>query len=184
MAASDHKLIAVAQLGDEQAFGALFEQNKDMVYAFVLRTIGSREDAEDIVQETFCRAWRSLASFRGDSRLLTWLCKIAANLCVDHIRSSRNKTWTATEAEIDPETIAASSQNIEFGGFTKQAVKEALNTVAPSHKMLVVLCDVQGFTCAEAAKILGCSAISVRVRLGRARKKLRNLLSGVLDEVQ
>ena len=179
---SDHKLIAVAQLGDEKAFSALFEQNKDAVYAFALRTIGSREDAEDIVQETFCRAWRSLASFRGDSRLLTWLFKIAANLCVDHMRSSRRRAWTATEASIDPEAFEA-SRSSEPESFAKQAVKDALNILPPSHKMLVILCDIQGFTCEEAAKIVGCSSISVRVRLSRARKKLRTLLSDVLEGV-
>ncbi|MEN6371386.1 MAG: sigma-70 family RNA polymerase sigma factor [Armatimonadota bacterium] len=178
-----NKLLAAAQLGDSDAFGILFEQTKDAVYSFVMRSVGSKEDAEDIVQEVYCRAWRSINRFRGDSKLLTWLYRIAVNLCIDHSRSKHRRSYTETETEIDLEQMELtphSDQNIETGSINRYMINEALQKLAPACKMLVVLCDVQGFTCSEAAEIIGCSPVSARVRLSRTRRKLRRLLQ---DEV-
>lgn len=185
--ASEKKLIRAAQLGDQEAFGVLFEHTKDAVYAFVLKSIGSREDAEDIVQEAYCRAWRSIGRFRGDSKLLTWLFRIAANLCVDYARARKRRAYTATETEVDIGQIEAASypdQNIENGSINRQIINEALQTLASDCRMLIILCDIQGFTCNEAAQVIGCSAVSARVRLSRTRKKLRKLLVQSQEEVQ
>ncbi len=183
---SDDKFISAARQGDKEAFGILFEQNKNAVYAFVLKTVGSREDAEDIVQETFCRAWRGIASFRGDCKILTWLCKIAANLCKDHMRSPRHRILVASDIDLDTENSAALSvaaPDIESEITFRQILNDALSELPLAHKILITLCDIQGFSCTEAAKVAGCSAISVRVRLSRARKKLQKLLSHRLEEV-
>lgn len=185
--ASDNKLIKAAQLGNQEAFGVLFEQTKDAVYAFALKSTGSREDAEDIVQEVYCRAWKSISRFRGDSKLLTWLFRIAANLCIDYARARKRRAYTTTETEVDIEQIEAVSypdQNIEIGSINRQIINDALQTLAPDCRMLIVLCDIQGFTCNEAAQAIGCSAVSARVRLSRTRKKLRKLLTQAQDEVQ
>ncbi|HPP73517.1 MAG TPA: RNA polymerase sigma factor [Armatimonadota bacterium] len=184
---SENKLISAAQLGDQDAFGVLFEQYKDVIYGFVLKTIDSKDDAEDIVQETFCRAWNSIGRFRGDSKLLTWLCRIATNLCMDYMRSPRRKVPTATELDLDTENtccFSLQSESAEDGSITKHLIKDALEKLPPSHKMLVILCDVQGFTCEEASRVLKCSSISARVRLSRARKTLRKLLSPALEGVE
>jgi RNA polymerase sigma-70 factor (ECF subfamily) len=174
-----NKLLAAAQLGDSDAFGVLFEQTKDAVYSFVLRSIGSKEDAEDIVQEVYCRAWRSINRFRGDSKLLTWLYRIAANLCIDHSRSKHRRSFTETETEIDlvqMELAPQPGRSIETGSINKYVINEALQKLTSDCRMLVILCDVQGFTCSEAAEIIGCSPVSARVRLSRTRRKLRKLL--------
>jgi RNA polymerase sigma-70 factor (ECF subfamily) len=184
---TDDKLITAARMGDEEAFGVLFERHKNAVYSFVRRTVGTREDAEDIVQETFCRAWRSMTSFRGESKLLTWLCRIAANLCVDYRRSPGRRIYTNSDTEVyqglNNPLMSPRAGSMESGSIARQALLEALDTLPTSHRMLVILCDVQGFTCEEAAQVLQCSSISVRVRLSRARKKLRSILSGFRDEV-
>jgi DNA-directed RNA polymerase specialized sigma24 family protein len=94
---------------------------------------------------------------------------------------------TTTEAEIDIENNDMFSNvdpGMKYGSITRYEINDALSMLPIEHKMLVVLCDVQGFTCHEAAKVLKCSSISVRVRLGRARKRLRALLSQALDEVE
>lgn len=185
--ASDDILIQAARDGNVDAFGTLFDRNKDAVYRFVLKSIQRREDAEDIVQEVFCRAWRAMPRFRGDSKLLTWLCRIAANLCADHGRSAHRRPTSATEVGLEPGEIDCpddSNAGVESQSITRHAVNEALEKLNVNHRMLVVLCDIQGFTHAEAAQVMGCSAISVRVRLYRARRKLRSLLAGVLDEVK
>ena len=179
-------MISAAKLGDVDAFGLLFERNKDAVYSFVARSVGRREDAEDIVQDVFLRAWRSIERFRGDSALTTWLCSIAANRCRDYYRSAQRRVTPETDLRFgttDIESVEEPAGDVESTSVTKETVSDALGKLNISQRMLVVLCDVQGFTYKEAAEIVGCSQVSVKVMLHRARKKLRTLLAGVLDQV-
>jgi RNA polymerase sigma-70 factor (ECF subfamily) len=183
----EDSLISAAKNGDVEAFGELFERYKDFVYSFVWKSVRSREDAEDIVQETFCRAWKSMSRFRGDSKIITWLCKIAANLAADKTRSPEKKTRSASDLGVDVERLAESTNatgDLESESILRHSVNEALGQLKISQRMLVILCDIQGFNCAEAAGIVGCSHVSARVRLTRARKKLRKLLSPVVREVE
>lgn len=184
IATSDDNLVYAAKSGDLDAFGVLFERYRDTVYSFAVKSVMNRDDAEDIVQETFCRAWRSINSFRGDSKLLTWLYRIAANLCADYGRSRMRKGCLEVSLDGDVDNLISDSPvDTITHCINRQAVEEALNKLPMAHRMLVVLCDMQELTAEEAAGIVGCSAISVRVRLSRARKRLRKLLSQTLDEV-
>lgn len=175
---TERELVASAQAGDLDAFGELFEIHKNAVYRFVLGYAGSREDAEDVVQEAFCRAWSSISRFRGDSSFLTWVFKIAVTLCSDRARAAKRRSKLLAEAPRD-----LTDESVRFDHDcgerqeTRQAVAQAIRDLPDSHRQIVILCDVQGFTSTEAARILGCSAISVRVRLSRAREKLRQALS-------
>jgi RNA polymerase sigma-70 factor (ECF subfamily) len=182
---ADNKFATVSELTDEKVFEELFLANKNAIFTFCFRTVGSKEDAEDIVQETFCRAWRSVGAFRGDCSVRTWLYRIATNVCKNHLASPKRKTSNTTDSGLDlqeNEALSIPANSIESFSLTKSIVQDALNELPASHRMLVILCDVQGFTCEEAARMVGCSSISVRVRLNRARKKLRKLLTGLLDE--
>lgn len=176
----DARLLSTARFGDSRAFGVFFELNKDAVYSFVLRTIGNKEDAEDIVQQTFISAWRSIGSFRGESKVFTWLLRIAANLCADRARRlARGDGRVGSlydEYICDERTIDFEERNS-----TRMEIDIALGKLPLNHRMLVVLCDIQGFSSKEAAEILHCSPISVRVRLSRAHSTLRRLLSDTLE---
>ncbi len=182
--ASEDNLIAAARGGDMEAFGALFERHKNAVYSFVLRSVGRREDAEDIVADTFRKAWTAIARFKGQSSLLTWLCRIAVNLCIDYSRRAKVRVELASEIDIDADELRpwqASGVDVESEVTNKLRIETALAQLPMSHRMLVVLCDVQGLTCSEAAKVLGCSVMSVRTRLFRARRKLRAILADVIE---
>lgn len=179
-AGSEGQLVAAASGGDTDAFGIIFEQNKRAVYSLAIRSTRNPDEAEDIVQRTFIKAWQSMADFRGDSKLLTWLCAIAANICRDHARMSSRRVRTVNEEEFEG-LHAHPTGDIEGQCINKQAIEDALAGLPVSHRMLVVLCDMQGLTSKEAAKVLGCSPISARVRLSRAHEKLRMSLSPVLE---
>jgi RNA polymerase sigma-70 factor, ECF subfamily len=184
--ASEDNLVAAARGGDVEAFGALFERHKGSVYAFVLRSAGRREDAEDIAAETFRKAWTAIARFKGQSSLLTWLCRIAVNLCIDHARSNKNRVELATDMELDADELRpwqVSGADVESEVINKWRIESALASLPMSHRMLVVLCDIQGLTCNEAAEVAGCSVMSVRTRLFRARRKLRAILADVIEGV-
>lgn len=184
--ASEDNLVAAARSGDVEAFGALFERHKNAVFSFVLRSVGRREDAEDIVAETFRKAWTAIARFKGQSSLLTWLCRIAANLCIDYARRSKARVELATDMEMDADELRpweAAGADVESEVINKWRIESALAQLPMSHRVLVVLCDVQGLTCSEAAEVLGCSVMSVRTRLFRARRKLRAALADVIEGV-
>lgn len=181
----DCQIFAAARSGDPEAFGILFEQNKNTVYSFVLQSVGNPDEAEDIVQQTFVRAWQAIGGFRGDSKLLTWLCRIAANLCKDHARFSKRREFAANKSELEADDTGLHIQPIDSIGckyIIRQAIENALDRLPSSHRMLVVLCDMEGFSSKEAARVIGCSPISARVRLSRAHKELRRLLAPILDE--
>jgi len=183
---AEDNLVAAARRGDVEAFGKLFERHKDTVYAFVYKSIGRREDAEDIVQDTFRKAWLGIAGFRGGSSILTWLCRIAMNLCADRARSARMRVDLACDSGVDPDELGRMNgpqANVEADVITRWRVESALGTLPISHRMLVVLCDIQGFSCSEAARIMGCTVMSVRARLFRARQKLRHTLADLVEEV-
>lgn len=184
--ASEDNLIAAAQGGDVEAFGELFERYKNAVFSFVLRSIGCREDAEDIVADTFRKAWTAIGRFKGQSSLLTWLCRIAVNGCIDHARKNRARAHLASDIELDDDEFRprhASIADVETEVVNRCRIEAALAQLPMSHRMLVILCDVQGLTCNEAAKVVGCSAMSVRTRLFRARRRLRAVLADVIEEV-
>lgn len=182
---SDDNLVRAAQGGDMDAFGVLYERYRNPVYCIVARSIRRKEDAEDIALETFSRAWSSLPSYRGDGKLLSWLCSIAANLCKDHARRAPRVAGTLTEAGIDDVERLVDTAGAEAGPESRSVLRseiaEALQTLPMAHRLLVVLCDIEGHTAAEAAQIVGCSVVSARVRLFRARRKLRGLLAHLLE---
>lgn len=184
--ASDYELIDAAKRGELDAFGVLFERNKNAIYAFVHRSIGHAQDSEDIVQEVFFSAWKSIKSFRCEAKFLSWLYKIAANRCVDYSRRARSKScYKADIADnYDFESMAEPKLGVEDGSVLRFAIKSGMESLPMSQRILVVLCDIQGFTQREAAGILGCSPANVCLKLRSAHKKLRALLSDAIDEVE
>lgn len=183
---TESALLTASKQGDRKAFGVLFEQNKDHIYRFVRKSIGRQEDAEDIVQEVFCRAWRSIASFRGDSALQSWLCRIAVSLCIDHSRASKSRACPASEIWEDQneiENVAGTAPDIGQTSIDRQTLSDGISMLPIDQRMIVTLCDIQGYTCKEAAKIMGFSSVNIRVKLCRAHKKLREILTESLDEV-
>lgn len=178
---SDDNLLRAARSGDMEAFGVLYERYKNPVYSFVARSVSRREDAEDITSETFCRAWSALASFRGESKLLSWLISIAVNLCRDLARKAPRIPGAMTEIDFDAELLSDTDPGPESRSVAKSELTEALRALPATHRHLVVLCDIEGYTAKEAAWIVGCTAISARVRLFRARRKLRELLAHLVE---
>jgi len=129
---ADDKLIAAAQEGDVEAFGLLYERYKGIVFSFVLSSVGRREDAEDIVQEVFCNAWRAIGRFRGESRLSTWLIRIAVNACTEHARRVQRRSRFGVQVDLDSpgvESAGATRPGPESRSLMKEATREALQAL-------------------------------------------------------
>lgn len=146
----------------------LYEDFGDRIYAHVYRMLGNRQDAEDVTQETFLRALKSIEQLRQEDRLTSWLYSIASNLCIDHIRRRRRLWWLPLPARDGdlPETAGSDLPAVVENG---DLVRRALRTLSPKDALCLVLRTAEGFSCTEIAAIMGCSESAVWSRLARAR---------------
>ena len=178
----DKHILARARRGELDAFEELVRQYEKRVYAVALRASGSPEDAADITQEVFLRAWRSIESFRGDSGFSTWLFRITMNLCVDHARhkNAQPQTQPLVVGEEDaerpiPDTAPTPEEHLENSELGRE-LAAALDEVSEEHRRIVLLRDVSGLSYTEIAEVLEISEGTVKSRLSRARIALRTIL--------
>ena len=175
-------ILARARRGELPAFEELVRRHEKRVYAVALRSSGSPEDAEDITQEVFLRAWRSIEDFRGDSGFSTWLFRITMNLCVDHARHKHAQPQTQPlvmgEEESErplPDTAPTPEEHLDNSELGRE-LAAALDEVSEEHRRIVLLRDVSGMSYTEIAEVLEISEGTVKSRLSRARIALRKVL--------
>ena len=175
-------ILARARRGELPAFEELVRRHEKRVYAVALRSSGSPEDAEDITQEVFLRAWRSIEEFRGDSGFSTWLFRITMNLCVDHARhkNAQPQTQPLVVGEEDaerpiPDPAPTPEEHLENSELGRE-LAAALDEVSEEHRRIVLLRDVSGLSYTEIAEVLEISEGTVKSRLSRARIALRTIL--------
>lgn len=183
----DQALIDACRQGRTDAFGLLVRRYQDRLYPTVLRLCGSAEDAQDLLQETFLRAYQKLGHFHGDSGFYTWLYRIAVNLALSDRRRRRavRRTVEVPVAEgFDP------ADNSGLGDPTlplelderDRRIERALAALAADHRAVVVMKDLDGLRYEEIAVALGIPIGTVRSRLHRARLELRDRLRGLIEE--
>lgn len=166
--------------GDVNAFEDLVTEHEKGVYAIAQRMTGNAEDAADMTQETFIKAYNSLSSFRGDSKFSVWLYRIATNVCLDFLRSRSRKPTVSLSVEDDDgeETqmdIADESQSPEQlleRGLTRDAVRRGLKSLSPEYRQILLLREIQGLSYEEIAEALALEVGTVKSRIFRARKRL------------
>ena len=174
-------ILTRARRGDVAAFEELVRLYEKRVYAVALRSSGNPEDAADIVQEVFLRAWRSIESFRGDSGFSTWLFRITMNLCVDHARHRHAQPQTqpiVTDDETErplPDPAPTPEEHLDNRELGRE-LAAALAEVSEEHRRIVLLRDVSGMCYTEIAEVLEISEGTVKSRLSRARIALRKVL--------
>ena len=170
--------------GDVNAFEKLVLEYEKSVYALTQRMTGNAEDAADMAQETFIKAYNSLSSFRGDSKFSVWLYRIATNVCLDFLRSrSRKPTVSLSvedddgeEVELDIADESQSPERLLERGLTRDAVRRGLNALSPEYRQILLLREIQGLSYEEIAAALGIDLGTVKSRIFRARKKLCTFL--------
>lgn len=174
-------IMSRARRGELSAFEELVRLYEKRVYMVALRSTGTPEDAADITQEVFLRAWRSIESFRGDSGFSTWLFRITMNLCVDFARHKQVQPQTQplvgedeTERPI-PDHAPTPEEHLENRELGRE-LAAALDEVSEEHRQIVLLRDVDGMSYTEIAETLEISEGTVKSRLSRARLALRAIL--------
>ncbi|HHW25716.1 MAG TPA: sigma-70 family RNA polymerase sigma factor [Firmicutes bacterium] len=178
-------LIEKASEGDADAFEILVERYEKGVYNLAYRLIPDRDDAMDITQEVFLKAFQALPKFRGDSRFSTWLHRVCVNACLDFLRrKQRTQTYSLDEPINLKESsvvreVRDDSGSVEDVIETKsltETVLMALNSVDEAHRTVIVLSDIRGYSYQEIADMLGISIGTVKSRLHRGRMTIRKLL--------
>ena len=170
-AASDAALIAAAISGAEPAFRELFRRHTPHLLQFVTRVLGSSQaDAEDVVQDTWLRAYPALVTFRSESTFSTWLCSVGLRAALDYMR--RGKRHIAdTLFDDDVQSVPLSHDD-------RMDIETAIAQLAPGYRMVLLLHDVEGFTHEEIALQLGIAPGTSKAQLFKARRVMRALLTG------
>lgn len=176
-------LLARAKKGEIAAFESLMTAYENRIYSLALRSTGSEQDAADITQEVFLRAWKNLDSFRGDSSLSTWLYRVTSNLCVDFARKKAAEGMlTSIDDEESPAADLADSSRMAQpeaaaeNSELREELQFALAQLSEEHRRVVLLRDVAGMTYTDIARTLGLEEGTVKSRLARARASLRKIL--------
>jgi len=179
-------LVDRARRGDLQAYDELVKRYQERIYATVYHMTSNHEDANDLAQESFVKAFQALKSFKGGSSFYTWLYRIAVNKTINFLKQRKNRQHMSLNdidfnAEHDPDLVALISDKTPRRDAGLAELQEKLNVallkLSESHRMAVVLHDVQGLSHEEIAKIMQCNIGTVRSRLFYARQQLQALLA-------
>ncbi len=185
----DETLVARTQKGDSAAFDVLVGRYKERLYATVYHMTANHEDANDLVQDTFIKAFKSIESFRGRSSFYTWAYRIAVNRTINFLKRRKNRNQYSLDdldssIQTDPDLVEMMSHVTprREAGLTElqEKLNEALQKLSEPHRAVVTMHDIQGMTHADIAKALKCSEGTVRSRLFYARQQLQGLLSDYL----
>lgn len=189
-AVADADLVRRAQAGDARAFDSLVTRYRGKVFGMCYHLVQNEQDAWDLAQEAFIKAWRALASFKGDSAFYTWIYRIAHNAGYDWLRKKRIQG----EGEFNDEVsrpIAAGAEAVPKGDRRPDEVlknrelgdriKDAIAQLSPEHRTAVLLREVEGLSYEEIAEVMEISLGTVMSRLFYARKKLQELLKDAYE---
>lgn len=178
----DEHLVSLTLNGSSQAFGEIIRRYESMVARTVKGMVGNIQQADDVGQETFIRLYNSLSEFRGESRLGTYIQRIAINLSLNEIkRKGRAKSlFLQSDSEDDPDRFDLASYDSEMPADAKEIVGIALTKLNPEFRAVVTLRMLQGYSTKETAEILDMPLGTVLSRLSRARDQLKEILEKLI----
>jgi RNA polymerase sigma-70 factor (ECF subfamily) len=182
MTRTDEELVALSISGDTNSFNELILRWERPIYALAYRTIGREEDARDVCQETFLRAFRALPGFRGQSKFSSWLYRIALNLCRDWLRKERRAPVVQAPEDVDLMELAAAAaptesiEDVVARHDQTRAVERAMASLSADQRTAIVLKEYHGLTFQEIADVLGCPLSTVKTRLYQGLTVLRRAL--------
>jgi RNA polymerase sigma-70 factor (ECF subfamily) len=185
MADLEHSFLRRLRDRDERAFKELIDGHRDRVYNITFRMLGNRSEAEDVAQEVFITVFKSIETFRGDSKFSTWLYRITVNTCKNRIkylarrhdrdRDELDETSTGTNGQIGGPMPPAPDRALESSQM-ERLIHEAIQALDDDHRIVVVLRDVEDLSIEEICKITDLADGTVKSRLHRARLVLRKKL--------
>lgn len=185
---TDDELVAAAGAGDEAGFEQLFERHRRKVARIAGRFFSQREQIEEIVQDTFTKAYFALNTYHGthEASFRAWLTQIAVNSCYDQLRRARRRPEQAAADFTDSQMhefagrFRAESPDVERALISRDLAQKLLERLSPEDRLVLTLLDVEGFSVAEIAEMTKWSVSKVKVRAHRARAHLRRIMQRFL----
>ena len=180
----EKELIIRAKNGDQDAFGQLVLAHQNKVYTLCVHMVTDREEAADLAQEAFLKAWRSLSSFQEASSFATWMHRLTTNVCLDYLRKQTRRQNISTAVSLDDEEAgwtepADHSQDPQYQLERlerKQALARALKELPEHHRRMLIMREVSGMSYQEIADALDADLGTIKSRIARARERLRKIL--------
>ena len=179
----DIQIVAQVLEGNTEAFSALVQRHRERVYHTAYSLVGDLDEADDLAQEAFLKAFRALRRFRGQSLFSTWLHRIAVNCCLDHLKSKHRRSFVSLEdyrEDWDAPLVWVGRSEKSDVRVERRELQEllerALGDLSEGYRVTFVLRELEGLTYEEIAELLGCSIGTVKSRLFRGRAKLREIL--------
>jgi RNA polymerase sigma factor (sigma-70 family) len=166
------ELVPLAQKGDQAAFGALVRRHQDRIYRHLLNLTGSREDALELAQDVFIKAWEALPSWRPDAQFHTWIYRIASNAALDVLRRRKIVQFVTLEDDYDAPSQQPGPEAQLQGRQRMRNVDAALARLPAEHREIILLREVEGLSYDELATTLSIDQGTVKSRLARARAAL------------
>jgi len=182
MTRTDEELVARAQGGDIESFNQLIVRWERPIYALAYRVIGKEEDARDVCQDAFLRAYRALPGFKGQAKFSSWLYRIALNLCRDWIRRQRRAPVSQLPEDMDAIELASETGPVESiedlvaRRELSAIVEEAMSELSEEQRTAIILKEYHGMTFQEIADMQGCPLSTVKTRLYQGLSLLRRRL--------
>lgn len=169
--------------GDTQAFAVLVDRYKDLVFTLAIRMLKNREEAEEVSQDTFIKVFKALPKFKGESKLSTWVYKVAYNTCLDRIKKNKNRyneVALDSFSEHQIKTVDNALHALEEKE-QQQAIQDCLQQLASKDSFLLTLFYFEELSLEEISKVANMEANTVKVNIHRARKRLANILKQRLE---
>lgn len=179
----DIQIVAQVLEGNTGAFSALVQRHRERVYRTAYSLVGDLDEADDLAQEAFIKAFRALRRFRGQSLFSTWLHRIAVNCCLDYLKSKHRRNFVSLDDYREnwdaPRLWMGRAKNADVRVERRELqeiLERALGDLSEAYRVTFVLREIEGLTYEEIAELLGCSIGTVKSRLFRGRAKLREIL--------
>ena len=188
----DIELVRRSQAGDKAAFGELVTRYRQRIYAMAYHMTRNEQDAWDLAQDAFLRAWKSIHRFRGDSSFYTWIYRIVSNVTIDSIRKKQGRVETEFDdslaglqgidvrARTVPGGTSSPDENIRQKEIGRR-IEQAMGKLSAEHRAVLVMKEIEGLQYHEIAEAIGCEIGTVMSRLFYARKKMQALLKDLYE---
>jgi RNA polymerase sigma-70 factor (ECF subfamily) len=175
----DIELVKLCQSGDVTAFDGLVRRHQDRIYRLVYKMLGGAYEADDVSQDVFLKAYRSIKDFRCQSSFSTWLTQITINQCINHLKNRNRFKFlsfglSSKRRSVEPQIVAERNEK-------REKVYQVVNSLPIKQKTVIILHYFENYSCEEIAEVLKCSIGTVKSRLYYARMELKEKLKPFLD---
>lgn len=181
---TEQELVARARAGDQNAFEQLVLDNQNRVYSLAFRMVNDREEAADLAQEAFLKAWQGLPNFQGESSFATWIYRLTTNLCIDFLRRQKRRQGVENAVSLDdpdsgwtePADPGQDPQRALEGKELRRALERALAALPDHHRQVLVMRELSQMSYQEIGQALDLDPGTVKSRISRARQALQKRL--------